>query len=98
MKNVLKLTKPSVGKYVEKWEFSLVIGRSRNWYKHLEGHLVLLNVLMFLSFDLVVHFYKFILQKYLLKFIMIHVQGYTFIVSLKHFFDGTKHIKKKFTL
>lgn len=42
---------------------------SENSYKHLEGNLVLFNVLMFVAFDLVLYIYKFILQKDLLMFI-----------------------------
>lgn len=56
VKNVLNMIKPNVGKYVEKWGFSLIIGRSGNWYKCLEGNLVLLNILLFVSFDPVVTF------------------------------------------
>lgn len=54
VKNVLKLIKLRVGKHIKEWEFSLIIGRSGNWYKHLGGNLVLLHVLMFVLFDPVV--------------------------------------------
>lgn len=71
----------SIGKDFEKWEFSFIVtGRSENWYKPMEGNLVLLNVLMFVSFGPVVTLYKFILQKYLLMYIMIHIQGYAFSI------------------